>query len=257
MSMEQYQSLISQIVPTATYLMLYLQGEPFLNPNIFAMIKLAHESKMYSCISTNGHFLDKQQAIKTVASGLDRIIISLDGVTNEVYQQYRRGGNLATVLEGITNLVEAKKSLKSQKPFIILQFIVFKHNQHQVNEFKTLSHSLGVNKAALKTAQLYDFEGGHPMMTDLDQFSRYQKSGDHFVLRKSIWNSCKRIWTTGVITSDGIMAPCCYDKASTFAMGNVDDKSLEIAWKGQLFNRYRRKILTNRSEIDICCNCDE
>jgi MoaA/NifB/PqqE/SkfB family radical SAM enzyme len=257
MPMEQYQTLISQIKPAATYLMLYLQGEPFLNPHIFEMIQLAGENKIYSCISTNGHFLDKQSALNTVTSGLNRIIISFDGVTNEVYQQYRRGGSLEKVLEGITNLVDAKRSLKSQKPFIILQFIVFKHNQHQISEFKILSHSLGVNKAEVKTAQLYDFEHGHPMMTDLDPFSRYRKSGYHFVLKKSIRNTCKRIWTTGVLTSDGIMVPCCYDKAARYAMGKADDENLEILWKGQLFNRYRREILAHRMKIDICCNCDE
>jgi len=252
-----YQSLINQIAPNGLYLMLYLQGEPFLNPNIFEMVKIAKKNKIYSCISTNGHFLDKQNAEQIVASGLNRLIISLDGTTNETYSQYRQGGNFEKVLECIKTLVQAKQSLKSPTPYIILQFIVFKHNQHQLDEFKALGKSLRVDKTELKTAQLYDFENGHPMMTDLLKFSRYRKSGGHFVVKKAIRNTCKRIWTTAVVTSDGMVVPCCYDKIAKYPMGDAGANQLESLWKGQLFGHYRQEVLKNRKGIDICCNCNE
>jgi MoaA/NifB/PqqE/SkfB family radical SAM enzyme len=257
MSTELYQSLIHQIAPTATYLMLYLQGEPFLSTRIFEMINLADKHKIYTCISTNGNFLDRQNARKAIHSGLDRIIISLDGTTNDTYQQYRRGGDLSTVLEGIKNLVEEKKTLKSHTPFIILQFIVFKHNEHQIDEFKKLGISLGVNKVEIKTAQLYDFENGNPMITSLKKYSRYKKVGEKYVLKKALKNSCRRIWTTGVITTDGIVIPCCYDKLITYPMGNAEKSDLKVIWKNKEFKLYRHNILTCRKEIDICCNCNE
>jgi MoaA/NifB/PqqE/SkfB family radical SAM enzyme len=256
-SMELFHSLIGQIASRATYLMLYLQGEPFLNQHIFEMIKLAKERKIYTCISTNGHFLDKYSATQAITAGLDRIIISMDGVTNEVYQQYRKGGNLPKVLEGIRNLVEEKKSLKSQKPFIILQFIVFKHNEHQLGEFLNISKLLGVNKAEIKTAQLYDFANGHHMMTGLQKYSRYKKVNEKYVLRKPIRNSCHRLWSTGVITTDGIMIPCCYDKLISYPMGSTETYSFKALWKNKEFKRYRQIILKRRDQVDICCNCDQ
>jgi radical SAM protein with 4Fe4S-binding SPASM domain len=237
--------------------MLYLQGEPFLNRNIFEMIRLASKKKIYTCLSTNGHFLDKPTATQTVLSGLNRIMISVDGTTNDVYRQYRQGGNLETVLEGIKNLVEAKHALKSKTPYIIMQFIVFKHNQHQINEFRTLGKSIGADKTELKTAQLFDFKNGHPMLTDLQKYARYEKSGKRYVFKKSLQNNCKRIWTTGVITTDGIVVPCCYDKDAKYAMGNADKEGMKLLWKRTTFMQFRKKILENRIEVDICCNCDE
>lgn len=252
-----YNTVLGQISDTATYLMLYLQGEPFINPNIFEMIGLANKAKVYTCISTNGHYLDTANAEHTVRSGLDRLIISLDGTTNETYVQYRKGGSLQVVLSGIKNLVEAKQQLQSKTPHIILQFIVFKHNQHQINEFKQLAKSIGSDAISIKTAQLYSFEAGNERMTDLTSFSRYQMVGGKMVVKKKLRNRCKRLWSIGVVNSDGVMAPCCYDKNAEHRVGDLNQLSLQTTWKGQDFTRFRQQILMNRKEVGMCRNCDE
>ena len=252
-----YTSILDQIAGTTSYLMLYLQGEPYINPNIFEMIGFADKSKVYTCISTNGHYLDKANAEHTVISGLDRLIISLDGTTNETYVQYRQGGSFQVVLSGIKNMVEARKQLKSRTPHIILQFIVFKHNQHQIGEFKQLAKTLGVDTVSIKTAQLYDFEEGNERMTDITRFSRYKRSGGRFKIKKKLRNKCKRLWSIGVITSDGIMAPCCYDKNAEYQIGKVKQSDIKAIWNGNDFMQFRSKVLTNREGIDICRNCNE
>lgn len=252
-----YKNIIEQIAKTTSYVMLYLQGEPFLNNSIFEMIQLADKKKMYLCISTNGHFMNKENARRTIESGLDRIIISLDGLTPEVYRQYRVRGNFQEVVQGIKNLVEAKKQLKSSTPYIILQFIVFKHNQHQISDVTEFGKSLGINKVQLKTAQLYDFEKGHKMLTDIYAYARYRKAGEGYELKRKMHNSCKRIWTIGVITTDGLMTPCCYDKNATYSFGNVSTQPLNLVWKSSSFMNYRKKVLTDRKAIDICSNCTE
>lgn len=252
-----YKTVIDQVAGSLSYLMLYLQGEPFLNESIFEIIKIADRKKIYICISTNGHFMNAQNALKTVESGLDRIIISLDGTTPDVYRKYRVRGNFHEVIAGINNLVEAKKKLKSNTPHIILQFIVFKHNQHQIGEVKTLGKSLGINQVQIKTAQHYEFEKGNPMLTDLVAYARYIKSGDKYTLKNKIHNRCKRIWTIGVITTDGNMTPCCFDKNASYTLGNVASQSVIHIWKSSSFMKYRYKVLHNRKGIDICCNCSE
>ena len=254
---ELYKSIIGQIADTTTYLMLYLQGEPFLNKSIFDMIQLADQKNIYTCISTNGHFLNEENARKTVESGLDRIIISLDGTTPEVYRKYRVKGNFHEVINGIKNLAEAKQQLKSTTPYIILQFIVFKHNQHQVKDFKMLGKSPGINKTKLKTAQLYDFENGHEMLTDLVSFARYRKAGEKYAVKGKMHNRCKRIWTIGAVTTDGNMTPCCYDKNATYSMGKLSTNSVKDLWKSSSFMKYRFNLLQNRKAIDICSNCTE
>ena len=256
-TMKIYKDFVTQISGEATYLMLYLQGEPFINPNLFEMIQFASMKNIYTCTSTNGHFLDEKNAIQTVLSGLDRIIISLDGTTQEVYQKYRMGGSLQLVLTGIRNLVEAKRNLKSKTPVIILQFIVFKHNQHQISDFIKLGKKLKVDKKELKSAQIYDVNNSNDMLTDIDKYSRYRKDNKGYRLKRKLRNRCGRIFSTAAITHEGSLISCCYDKDGDFTMGNLNEKSFQELWKNRSFNTFRTKVLNNRKGIDICRNCNE
>jgi MoaA/NifB/PqqE/SkfB family radical SAM enzyme len=110
----------------------YFQGEPFLNPDFLTMVQYAVSKKIYTATSTNAHYLTDAVAKRTVESGLDRLIISIDGTTQETYQQYRVGGRLDKVLQGAANIVKWKKELKSKTPFVVFQFLVVRHNEHQV-----------------------------------------------------------------------------------------------------------------------------
>ncbi|MCB0740925.1 MAG: radical SAM protein, partial [Chitinophagaceae bacterium] len=115
---------IDQLSKELLYLVFYFQGEPYLNPSFLDMVAYASKKKIYSATSTNAHYLTDENAKKTIESGLDRLIISIDGTTQEVYQQYRVGGHLDKVLAGARNIVKWKKKLKSKKPFVVFQFLV-------------------------------------------------------------------------------------------------------------------------------------
>src|SRR6476646_9319253 len=118
-----FRETIDQLYKELSYLVFYFQGEPYLNPEFLDMVKYASSKKIYTATSTNAHYLNDINAKRTIESGLDRLIISIDGTTQEVYQQYRVGGRLDKVLEGATNIVKWKKKLKSKTPFIIFQFL--------------------------------------------------------------------------------------------------------------------------------------
>src|SRR5215213_6188813 len=149
---------IDQMSKDLLYLVFYFQGEPYLNPSFLDMVKYASSKKIYTATSTNAHYLNDANAKKTIESGLDRLIISIDGTTQEVYQQYRVGGKLSKVLEGAANIVKWKKELGSRTPFIIFQFLVVKPNEHQMDEVKKLAKETGVDDVWFKTAQVYDYE---------------------------------------------------------------------------------------------------
>src|SRR6187551_977245 len=153
-----FSETIDQLHKDLLYLVFYFQGEPYLNPSFLDMVKYASTKKIYTATSTNAHYLTDINSKRTIASGLDRLIISIDGTTQETYQQYRVGGNLEKVLEGATNIVKWKKELKSKTPFIIFQFLVVRHNEHQIEEIKQLANQVGVDQVRLKTAQVYDYE---------------------------------------------------------------------------------------------------
>lgn len=260
---DTFKKIIDQLSPDLYYLTFYFQGEPFLHPGFHEMVSYAKSKKIYVSTSTNGHFLTEINAISTVKSGIDRLIISLDGTDQESYSAYRKGGSYEKVVQGISEIVNRKKILKSDKPYIVIQFLVLKTNEHQVRKIKHLGVELGVNKVELKTAQFYEFEKGNPLMTDIDRYSRYKRciSGSDntplFKIKNQLPNRCFRMWNSSVITWDGWVVPCCYDKDASYKMGNLNDKSFLEIWTGGKYVEFRKKILQSRHEIDICKNCAE
>jgi MoaA/NifB/PqqE/SkfB family radical SAM enzyme len=168
---------IDQLSKDLLYLVFYFQGEPYLNPGFLDMVKYAAAKKIYTATSTNAHYLNDENAKRTIESGLDRLIISIDGATQDVYEQYRIGGNLGKVLEGTKNIIRWKKKLKSKTPFIVFQFLVVKPNEHQVGDIKKLGKELGVDDVWFKTAQVYDFETDpNQLIPTIDKYSRYHKT---------------------------------------------------------------------------------
>jgi radical SAM protein with 4Fe4S-binding SPASM domain len=179
-------------------------------------------------------------------------------VSQEVYEQYRRGGILNKVFEGTKEMVKQKKLLKSKTPHIVWQFVVFKPNQNQIAEVKKLGKKMGVNEVKIKTAQIYDFENGHDLIPDIETYSRYRKNaGGQFEIKNKLLNQCWRMWQGCVITWDGKVVPCCFDKDAKYKLGNLEMETFESIWFSEPYDRFRRSILKSRDQIDICTNCTE
>ncbi len=253
-----FKETIDQLYKELLYLVFYFQGEPYLNPSFLEMVKYAASKKIYTATSTNAHYLTSEKARLTVESGLDRLIISIDGTTQEVYKQYRVGGQLSKVIEGACNIVHWKKELKSKKPFVIFQFLVVKPNQHQIEEVKKLGAEIGVDAVWFKTAQVYDYATDpNQLIPDIDKYSRYKKTAGETVFKGKLTNQCWRLWHDPVITWDGLVAPCCFDKDATHRMGSLKDQSFKEIWKNSTYHNFRRQLLNGRKNIDICANCSE
>ena len=254
-----FKQTIDDVYKNLLYLIFYFQGEPYLNPNFLLMVKYAHDKGIYTATSTNAHYLSDEKAKQTVESGLDRLIISIDGTTQEVYQQYRVGGNLGKVLEGTRNIVKWKKELKSKTPFIFFQFLVVKPNEHQIEEIKRLAIEMGVDQIRFKTAQVYDYENDpNQLIPDNNKYSRYKKDvSGKMKVKNSLSNHCWKLWHGNVITWDGLVVPCCFDKDATHQLGNLNNASFKDIWQNENYKQFRRELLSSRKNIDICANCSE
>lgn len=254
-----FSQTIDEIHKELLYLIFYFQGEPYLNPDFLEMVKYASSKKIYTATSTNAHYLNDDIAKKTIESGLDRLIISVDGTTQEVYQQYRVGGNLQKVFEGARNIVKWKKNLHSKKPFVIFQFLVVKPNEHQVDEIKKLAKEIGVDQVRFKTAQVYDYEKDpNQLIPETDEFSRYKKLDDGtYVPKNKMANHCWKLWHANVITWNGLVVPCCFDKDATHQLGSLQNQSFKQIWNNEQYRTFRKKLMTGRKQIDICANCSE
>lgn len=255
---EVYEKVIDELAPRLTYLIFYFQGEPYLNPKFLDHVAFANKRKIYTATSTNAHYLKDEVAKKTVESGLDRLIISIDGTTQDIYQQYRKGGRLEKVIEGTKNVVKWKKELKSKTPHIIFQYLVVKPNEHQLEDVKKLADELGVDEVAFKTAQIYDYEDGSELIPTIEKYSRYKqlKSGK-WAIKNKLVNHCWKMWHSCVITWDGKVVPCCFDKDAHHQLGEMSDTSFESVWRGASYKQFRQALIRSRSEIEICKNCSE
>ena len=255
---ELFRHIIDEMSPFVNYLTFYFQGEPFLHKQFLDMVAYAHSKKIYTATSTNAHFLTDERSKKTIESGLDRLIISIDGTSQETYQSYRVGGNLEKVIEGAKNIVKWKKELKSRTPYSIFQFLVVKPNEHQVEDVKNLAREIGVDEVILKTAQIYDYKHGNPLIPDNEKYSRYKKLPDGtYKIKNEMKNSCWKLWHSCVFTWDGKVVPCCFDKDAKYIMGRIDRTSFEKIWHGKPYHLFRSKLTRSRKEIDICANCSE
>jgi radical SAM protein with 4Fe4S-binding SPASM domain len=253
-----YKKVIDEVQHHAFYLNFYFQGEPYINPNFLEMVAYAHSKKIYTATSTNAHFLTTQKAEETIKSGLSRLTISIDGTTQETYESYRKGGNLEKVLEGAKNIIAAKKALKSKTPYVIFQFLVVKPNQHQIEDAKALAANLGVDEIRFKTAQVYDYQHGNPLIPTIEKYARYKKQADGtYRLKNKMLNECWRMWSSCVITWDGKIVPCCFDKDAKHQLGDLQTSTLKQVWQNSNYIGFRTQLLNNRSAIDICQNCTE
>lgn len=253
---ENFSKYIEPLSKNLAYLMIYFQGEPYMNKSFFDLVKISASKKIYTATSTNGHFLDDENARNTVESGLDRLIISLDGTDKQSYSSYRKNGNFDSVINGVENVMKWKKKLKSKKPYVILQFLVLKTNEGKIVAIKQLAKDLGVEELQLKTAQFYEFENGNPLMPENRKYSRYIKNQEgKYILKKKIKNRCLRMWRSLVITWDGKIVPCCFDKDAEFVMGDMNKNAFLEIWKGAVYKELRKNILYHRKNIPVCCNC--
>ena len=242
-----FRKCMDELAHRLCYLIFYFQGEPYINPDFLKMVKHAEEKGIYTISSTNGHFLSEENAKKTVESGLSRLIISVDGTTQEVYEQYRKEGKLSNVLEGAKNVVKWKKKLNSSTPYLIFQFLVVKPNEQQIPDIFEIAKDIGIDEVKLKTAQIYDYKFGNPLIPSIDKYSRYKKQSDGtFSLKNALLNQCWKLWHACVITWDGKVVPCCFDKDATHQLGNIQETKIKDVWKNQAYNGFRKALLTNR-----------
>ncbi len=252
MSREVWERVLEQIAPYAHTVQFYFQGEPLLHKDLPQMIREAHERGLYTIVSTNAQALTMEMAEELIKAGLSKIIVSMDGLTEETYAAYRVGGSLEQCMHALSWLREAKERLRGGTT-IELQCLRLRSNEHEWREFMKRYKAFGADRLVFKTAQLYDYSDGHPLMPSDERYSRYTKGVDGHYHRKPIGRGCLRVWSGVVITTTGEVLPCCYDKAHAYAYGNIMKESLETLFGNERALAFRKAAL--QQSPDICKQC--
>jgi radical SAM protein with 4Fe4S-binding SPASM domain len=141
---------------------------------------------------------------------------------------------------------------------VIFQFLVVKQNEHEIEGLYSLAKEIGVNEVKLKTAQIYDFKNGNELIPSIEKYARYQQNPDGtYSIKTKLLNQCWKMWNSCVITWDGIVVPCCFDKDADHRLGNLRNQSFPNIWNSPDYDNFRKLILKGRDKIDICNNCTE
>lgn len=255
---ELFKHIIDELHQDLWALTFYFQGEPFINPGFLDMVRYASQRGVYTSTSTNAHFLHEANAEAAVRSGLSRLIISLDGTDQSTYESYRKEGTMSKVIEGAERIVKWKKKLKSLSPHVVFQFLVVKPNEHQIPEARALAKRIGVDDLWLKTAQVYDPKDDHPLIPTQDRYARYRRNASGvWEVKNKLEDNCWKMWHSCVITWDGRVVPCCFDKDAHHVLGDLRKNSFSDVWHSDAYRDFRRALLTSRSGLEMCRNCSE
>jgi len=257
MNYENFVSIIDQIKDTALYLQLFFQGEPYLNKELTKMIAYARKSKLYVSVSTNGLMFTGKNIDEILKSPPDKLIFSLDGLDEKSYQNYRVGGTFRGADESLRMLINKRNEFKNKLPFVEIRFLVMKQNEHLIEQAKEYAEGAGANRIYFKSMQVYSLESANKLLPTKVKFNRYKVNENSFKIKSEFHNYCFALWKTCVVTWQGDVVPCCFDKDALFKISNVLDGHLSTIWTSENFNKFRLKVLTSRRNVDMCTNCTE
>ena len=260
LKLEEFKKIIDQIKNTGFYIQLFFQGEPFINKQLPMMIKYARDNKVYVSISTNGHFINVKNVNYVLENAPDKLIFSIDGLDEESYQNYRVGGTFKQANEGLRSLTKRKKELGKKIPFVEFQFIVMKQNEHQLEDVLEYGKDAGVDKVVFKTMQVSNLDNALYFLPSKEKYRRYNIDGGDYGIKSKLKDHCFALWRTSVITWDGRVVPCCFDKDANFELGKLNglpENGIKAIWKSEAYQNFRQSILDNRKGNSMCNNCTE
>jgi len=251
MDIDLFKRVMNELKPYLYNLNLYFQGEPMLHPLFFSFAD--HCFNTHSVISTNGHYLSRENCEKLVRSGLNKLIVSLDGIDQETYSKYRIHGNIEKVIEGLNNMTGAKERHNSSLK-IEIQLLVNSFNEHQIPQVRQFAKSINAS-LRLKSMQIENQEEIGTWLPSGGRFRRYEMREGEYVLKSTLPDRCARLWFNPVITWDGKVVPCCFDKDAEYVMGDLNLDSFREIWEGPRYRVFRKSILLGRNTIEMCRNC--
>ena len=241
LSLEGLKIIIDQLSDVLMGVNMCLLGEPMLNPDLPALISYCNEKNVGSVFPTNLSVkLSRSDIEDLVSSGLDHMIVSIDGTTQEAYEKYRRGGNLELVLENSSALIAKKKGLRSRRPFMEFKFILFDHNRGQLDEARELSEAMGFDRFSV----VWDNASPETAAT-----LKRARSRNLAKRRACFWP-----WSSVVFRWDGTVWPCCSNRS---VMGNIFEQDFAVIWNSESYRRLRRFHRTHEPAdvARMCAHC--
>lgn len=231
MTFEEAKKIIDTVADYTYFLQVYTWGEPLLNKDLVKIVAYAKNKNIYVMLSTNATAMTPAYNEKLIDSGIDYIMVAIDGGSEETYKRYRVGGNYTKVLANVENLLEQKQTRKLDHPFVEWQFIVFRHNEHEVKATETMAYRIGINKFTPLPAYVEDPEWAATDPEYRTQFTNPERL-----------KNCDRPWSHLNVRADGGVASCCYSFFKKDDFGDLTKRPFDEVWNNDMFQESRRLI---------------
>jgi radical SAM protein with 4Fe4S-binding SPASM domain len=255
MTMKTFTRIVDQLHLYIRHMNLFYLGEPLLCTELPEMIKYAHKHNIRVSVSSNLNVLDETMAEQLIKSEMDYLIVSLDGTLPKTYATYRIGGDYDIVIKHIKLMIEKRKQLKSAYPRILIQFVVFSHNEAEVASVKKLAQSLGVDVFFRQGA--LGGKGQSPPLTKDRQLAeqwltrdrKYQTEYDYFSEKPYIKSgACGYLWNVATVNWDGSLLPCCWIYDNEHSFGNIMEQDFKDIWNNVLY-RSSRNLFSSKNAL--------
>jgi MoaA/NifB/PqqE/SkfB family radical SAM enzyme len=262
MDVTVFRRLVDEAGPYLDRIAFWNWGEPFLHPNLMEMVGYSRQWPAWLQLCTNGHFFTNHRLTKEVVeSGLNQLIVSMDGSTSESIQKYRgQNADLARILTGIENLASLRASLGQAGPYIEVQFLVMHHNQDEIEMARSMAFNAGADHFYCKTINMRaeDLEQYHSLLPDAPEYRRFElDERGQWAVRGNPNGVCPYVYQTAVVLWDGSLLPCCFDGEEAVVLGNAFKDGLWQAWNSRQFRSFRYRVRHSRPTIPMCAWCPE
>lgn len=244
-------SIIDRHYRHAIVAIMYFQGEPMLNPSWSEIVQYARKKNLYTIMSTNAQLLDAINCKRVINSGLNRIILSAEGIDQSVYEQYRIGGSFLSVVEGLKKLSIVKREAGTNGFEIVYQTLLTKYTENHLHYIRRKALSWGADRVEFKTIQIYNQSQNNIdkwLPTRVQYQRKNLRKGYRYKVRSIV---CWRLLTNAVYTADGVLLPCCFDKLGEYPFG----LELNKAWHSNARMVFINRLRKGRDNPDICRNC--
>ncbi len=257
MTLANFKTILDNVGSQVKVVALWNQGEPTINDELPEMIRYAHGKGVYTMTSTNGNLMLRRNLVsRLVDSGLDELIFSIDGLTQETYEIYRIGGKLDVVVEGMRAVRRRRDELRRKTPAIIMQWLPMKHNEHEIPLLRKVASEWGADRVEIKTTQIYTDDQAAQYLPRDENLRRYFRKGQKWETKRR-YQSCKRLWFSTMVDWNGTVVPCCFDKDEEYPMGNALKQDFAQIWHSREYDRMRMTLIREGRVKAMCGNCTE
>lgn len=258
LSFDQFREILDQFDNNLEIMYFYFMGEPFLNKDSYQMIQYAANRGIWVSSCTNGNQIDPDELIH---SGIGEINFQIGGMTQEIHELYRRGGDLKKVFAAVEESLRIRDQIcgrNKKRPKINLGFILMRHNEHQVDEFIHYCKKTGVDNYHIIGTCLREYSQGDQLLPTDISYWIYDETAfrNGFLIPKYRPNNyCEWIYFTATILVNGDVVPCCRDPCGKHIMGNVFIKKFNTIWNNRNYQEIRKIVAKNSNNFELCRLC--